>query len=223
MLRLSGGRISQFLCSGYGMTAAQVADVIRRRFAMVVVAPDSARSDVCRGPSTPTPRSRDRARLQAQAAPGGQRHLGARYPSVQRTKTKDWKDASMIGTGPDLENTKRRLVEAADALRRLSMNGLKPSRLRSQWPDVIHCIEEAYGWTSGPMRPPRPSPGEITRMDEAIGWLLWLNVDERKVVWARSMRLSWRRIEDMDGRSIRTLQNIHAAALRRILSQRTHI
>jgi hypothetical protein len=126
----------------------------------------------------------------------------------------------MIETNLELENTKQRLLEAADALRRLTMNGIKPSGLRSQWPDVIHRVEEAYGWTEKRVRPPRPSPAEITRMDEAIGWLLWLNPDQRKVVWARSMRLSWRRIEDMDGRSVRTLQNIHLTALQNISSRR---
>ncbi len=126
----------------------------------------------------------------------------------------------MIEEAPDLEDTKRRLVEAADALRRLSMNGIKPARLRTQWPDVVHRVEEAYGWTGERLRPPRPSPAEITRMDEAIGWLLCLDADQRKVAWARSMGLSWRRIEDIDGRSMRTLQNIHATALERILALR---
>jgi hypothetical protein len=32
--------------------------------------------------------------------------------------------------------------------------------------------------------------------------------------------MSWRRIEDIDGRSTRTLQNLFAAALRRILARR---
>jgi hypothetical protein len=139
---------------------------------------------------------------------------------MQRAETEHRDELTMIETNPDLENTKQRLVEAADALRRLTMNAIKPSGLRSQWPDVILRVEEAYGWTEGRVRPPRPSPAEITRMDEAIGWLLWLNPDQRKVVWARSMRLSWRRIEDMDGRSVRTLQNIHLAALQSISSRR---
>ena len=120
----------------------------------------------------------------------------------------------------DIEDTKLRLVEAADALRRLSMNGMKPTGLRSQWPDVVHRFEEAYGWTATRMRPPRPSPSEITRMDEAIGWLLWLEGEERKLVWARSAGLSWRRIEDMDGRSVRTLQHLYTSALRRIHRRR---
>ncbi len=127
----------------------------------------------------------------------------------------------MVEAAPDLENTKTRLIEAADALRRLSMLGIKPGGLRAQWPDVVHRVEEAYGWTAARMRPPRPSPAQITRMDEALRWLLWLDVDQRKVVWARCIGLSWRRIEDMDGRSIRTLQNLFAAALRCILAGRT--
>jgi hypothetical protein len=221
MLRQSSERISQILCSGYGMTAAQVADVIRKRFEWVAVAPDDLPPAVCREIPALAPQGRDQPRLQAQVAPGGRRrHPVARHASAQWMATRDGNELSMVKTNWNLENTKQRLVEAADALRRLSMHGIKPSGLRSQWPDVIHRVEEAYGWTVGRVRPPRPSPAEITRMDEAIGWLLWLDADQRKVVWARSMRLSWRRIEDMDGRSVRTLQNIHMAALQRISSHR---
>jgi hypothetical protein len=221
MLRQSSERISQILCSGYGMTAAQVADVIRKRFEWVAVAPDDLPPAVCREIPALAPQGRDQPRLQAQVAPGGRRrHPVARHASAQWMATRDGNELSMVKTNWNLENTKQRLVEAADALRRLSMHGIKPSGLRSQWPDVIHRVEEAYGWTVGRVRPPRPSPAEITRMDEAIEWLLWLDADQRKVVWARSMRLSWRRIEDMDGRSVRTLQNIHMAALQRISSHR---
>ena len=126
----------------------------------------------------------------------------------------------MLDAAPDMEETRSRLAEAADALRRLSLNGIKPGALRSGWPDVVHQAHEAYGWTAERMRPPRPSPAQITRMDEAIGWLLWLDGQERKIVWARSMGVSWRRIEDLDGRSIRTLQNLFAAALGRIVARR---
>ena len=85
---------------------------------------------------------------------------------------------------------------------------------------MVHRVEDAYGWTAERLRPARPTPAQITRMDEAIGWLLWLAEDERKVVWARATGMSWRRIEDMDGRSTRTLQNLFASALRRILARR---
>ena len=115
-----------------------------------------------------------------------------------------------------LEGVKQRLAEAADALRRLRMSGLKPGTMQAQWPEVVRRVEEAYGWTGTRLRPPRPSPAEISRMDEAIGWLLLLEADQRRIVWARAMGLSWRRLEDMDGRSVRTLQNVHATALQRI-------
>src|SRR5262249_49930453 len=115
-----------------------------------------------------------------------------------------------------VEEIKRRLAEAADVLRRLSMNGLKPGRLRSHWPEVVHQAEEAYGWTAARTRPPRPSPAEITRMDETITWLLLIDAELRKIVWARACGLSWRKLEDIDGRSIRTLQNMHGNALDRL-------
>jgi hypothetical protein len=169
MLRQSSERISQILCSGYGMTAAQVADVIRKRFEWVAVAPDDLPPAVCREIPALAPQGRDQPRLQAQVAPGGRRrHPVARHASAQWMATRDGNELSMVKTNWNLENTKQRLVEAADALRRLSMHGIKPSGLRSQWPDVIHRVEEAYGWTVGRVRPPRPSPAEITRMDEAI-------------------------------------------------------
>ena len=122
----------------------------------------------------------------------------------------------MLSRAALLEEVKQRLAEAADVLRRLRMSGLKPGSMQAKWPEVVRCVQEAYGWTATPMRPPRPSPAQITRMDEAIGWLLLLETDQRRIVWARAMGLSWRRLEDMDGRSIRTLQNIHATALERI-------
>ena len=166
------------------------------------------------------PLSRDRLCPEAlNWAPRGLRPAIA-LRSAQRTEQQIRGGKRMIEAAQDLEDTKRRLIEAADALRRLRMNRIKPSGLRTQWPDVIHRVEEAYGWTGERTRPPRPSPAEITRMDEAIHWLLWLDADQRKVVWARSMGLSWRRIEDMDGRSVRTLQNLHASALQRIRSRR---
>ncbi|HXV24173.1 MAG TPA: DUF6362 family protein [Alphaproteobacteria bacterium] len=159
-----------------------------------------------------TPLGWDRSRGTRPATP---------FRPARRAEAKCQGGLGMVEAAPDLENTKARLIEAADALRRLNMLGIKPGGLRAQWPDVVHRAEEAYGWTAERMRPPRPSPAQITRMDEALGWLLWLDDDQRKIVWARCMGLSWRRIEDIDGRSIRTLQNLFATALRLILLRRT--
>ena len=130
MLRLSGTLVSRILCSGYGMSAAQVADVIRQRVDPLDVEADAVPPAVCREVPALAPQGRDRPR----------------HPSMQRAETEHRDELTMIETNSDLENTKQRLVEAADALRRLTMNAIKPSGLRSQWPDVILRVEEGTEW-----------------------------------------------------------------------------
>ena len=39
-----------------------------------------------------------------------------------------------------------------------------------------------------------PGPDAITRMEEALGWLRWLDGDDAKLVWARSDRTPWKAI-----------------------------
>ena len=222
MLRQSSGTVSRLRRGGYGKSAAQATEGIGYDCGLgAVMSTDAAVAPAARREILAlAPLGRDRLSPEAACwAPRGPRLATALRPA-QRTEAQDRVGEPMVEAETDLEDTKRRLVEAADALRRLSMNGIKPNGLHSQWPDVVHRVEEAYGWTGERVRPPRPSPAEITRMDEAIRWLLWLDGDQRKVVWARSLGLSWRRIEDMDGRSVRTLQNRHASALQRILSRR---
>jgi hypothetical protein len=42
------------------------------------------------------------------------------------------------------------------------------------------------------MRLPSPSPAAITRMEEALVWLRWLEVEDSKLVWARADRPAWK-------------------------------
>ena len=60
----------------------------------------------------------------------------------------------------------------------------RPPDTRVAWPDVVHDWL-AYGWLAA--RAPRipPTPQEITRCDEALGWLFLLTRDQRLVLWAR--------------------------------------
>jgi hypothetical protein len=37
-----------------------------------------------------------------------------------------------------------------------------------------------------------PSPEAIDRMDEALHWLLWLEPEERQLVWLRAEGLPWK-------------------------------
>jgi hypothetical protein len=45
-----------------------------------------------------------------------------------------------------------------------------------------------------PMCLPTPSTAAITRMEEALSWLRWLESEDAKLVWARSDRTPWKAI-----------------------------
>ena len=40
----------------------------------------------------------------------------------------------------------------------------------------------------------RLAPEAIDRMDEALGWLMWLDPEERRLVWLRAEGMPWKRI-----------------------------
>ncbi|MBF0171470.1 MAG: hypothetical protein HQK87_10370 [Nitrospinae bacterium] len=88
-----------------------------------------------------------------------------------------------------------RLEEAASTLRRLPVAGLKPREYGNSWPTVIHDAMEAYGWNEAvaPLGP--PSAEAITRMDEAMEWLRWLDQEQVRLVWLRATRIPWKLIE----------------------------
>jgi Domain of unknown function (DUF6362) len=78
-----------------------------------------------------------------------------------------------------------RLVEAADVLARLPEERL--CGLYDLWPRIV---VEPSGWT----RPTAAAPEAIDRMDDALGWLMWLEPEERRIVWMRAEGLPWKRI-----------------------------
>lgn len=83
-----------------------------------------------------------------------------------------------------------RFEEAAATLRRL------PSvRVRGYvctWPPVIREFYEAYGSEPARVRLGPPTAAAITRMDEALEWLKWLEADDVRLVWARACGLPWK-------------------------------
>lgn len=114
---------------------------------------------------------------------------------------------------------KERLKEAADTLRRLPP-GLRRARLTG-WPDVVRQAAEAYGYGTVATRLAAASPAAITRLDETLGWLFCLDVEARRIAWARASGIAWRKLEDIDGRSHVTLRRVHdraLAAIRRYLN-----
>ncbi len=44
-----------------------------------------------------------------------------------------------------------------------------------------------------PMRV-RPSPAAITRLEQTFDWMLWIEEEERKLVWGRAARTPWKQL-----------------------------
>lgn len=81
------------------------------------------------------------------------------------------------------DDVKARLKEAVRTMRSLRVEGLKPAGYRGWWPDIVHDEHEAYGWEPAAYKPDPPTPNEITKMDETLGWLRWLDKDHVTVLW----------------------------------------
>jgi hypothetical protein len=85
-----------------------------------------------------------------------------------------------------------RVVDAAQVMRRLP-----PVRVPgyfSTWPRALVEFADLVGQQPEPMRLPPPSPAAISRMEEALGWLRWLEGEDAKLVWARADRTQWKAI-----------------------------
>ena len=91
-----------------------------------------------------------------------------------------------------------RLAEAAHTIRRMPLpkHG-KPDDFHVSWPDVVYDWL-AYGWTPARAQGIRPTPAEVSRMDEVLQWLHWLTRDQRLIVWARANHWGWRKLEALD-------------------------
>lgn len=123
------------------------------------------------------------------------------------------------------EEIRHRLAEAAATIRRLPLpKYAKPAAYRTAWPDV------AYDWLTYASdrthleRIP-PTPFEISRMDEALGWLLLLSRQQRLILWGRANHWSWAKLAELDdmeqngkGRRPRQLRNINDDGEARVLA-----
>ena len=104
-----------------------------------------------------------------------------------------------------------RLEDAAQVMRRLP-----PVRVPgyfNTWPSMMVEFADCVGREPRPMRLPPPSSVAITRMEEALGWLRWLEAEDAKLVWARSDRAPWKAICCRFGISRATANRRHQYAL----------
>jgi hypothetical protein len=119
-----------------------------------------------------------------------------------------------------LEDIRYRLTEAADTLRSMPVphRGF-PAGYKTGWPDVVYEWT-AYGYTPATARRSPPTAIQIDKLDETLGWLHWLERDQRMILWARAHGWTWRQIEELDKpkhRQERQLRTISHDGERRIM------
>jgi hypothetical protein len=90
------------------------------------------------------------------------------------------------------EKVEDRLTEAADVLRRLPEQRIQS--YFSTWPQIVHEFSDLVGREAPRLRRPPPLPDAISRMEEVLPWLAWLEPEDGKLVWARAERTPWKPI-----------------------------
>ena len=86
----------------------------------------------------------------------------------------------------------QRLTEASDVMKRLP--DVHVPGYFNTWPKVLRDFADLVGQEPARLKLPPPSPDAITRMEEALGWLRWLEAEDAKLVWARAEGTPWKPI-----------------------------
>ena len=98
-------------------------------------------------------------------------------------------EATVIWTADQVAD---RFEEAACTARRLPP--VKVQGYFNCWPALACSKWEAYRSDERPRQHFEVSPEDIERMLEAMRWVLWLEVEQRHLVWMRAKRFGWREI-----------------------------
>lgn len=152
----------------------------------------------------------------------------APHRRVRRHGAADVPRGSSGGGPADAEYVICRLEEAGMSLLALPHVGWT-TNLRSSSLEIVRTAVEAYGWTGSRIHPPVPSAEKITRMDEAMAWLLLVAEDRyvlRRVVGARSLvhpiterhLFPWRRLGTALGADHKAVQRWHAQGIDMIVA-----
>ena len=104
-----------------------------------------------------------------------------------------------------------RLDEAADVMRRLP--AVRMQGYFSTWPTIVPEFSDLVGQEPMPLRRSPPAPSAITRMDETLGWLRWLEPDDAKLVWMRAEGKPWKAVCWRFGLARSTANRRHEYAL----------
>jgi hypothetical protein len=85
-----------------------------------------------------------------------------------------------------------RFVEAADVMRRLPE--VRVPGYYSLWPKALHEFADLVGQEPPRLRRPLPTPAAISRMEETLSWLQWLDPIDARIVWMRANGERWKMI-----------------------------
>jgi hypothetical protein len=121
-----------------------------------------------------------------------------------------------------------RLEEAGATLLALPGTGWS-TRVRGSSIEIVRTALEAYGWDAARIRPAVPPAAKIDRMDEAMGWIAFIQDSRyilRRVVGARSLvhpvtdrhLYSWRRLGVALGADHKAVQRWHAQGIAMIVA-----
>jgi hypothetical protein len=81
-------------------------------------------------------------------------------------------------------------IEAADVMKRLPTPRIQG--YFNTWPAMMAEFADLVGREPGRLRRGPPSPTAITRADEALMWLRWLEQVDAKIVWLRATGVRWK-------------------------------
>ncbi len=112
-----------------------------------------------------------------------------------------------------------RFEEAVQTLKRVPVPGAKPRAYFNGWPDMIYTSWELQSQEKLPIRLGPPNATQITQMEEALGWLWWLEPNERNLVWMRAGGVRWKVICYSIGYSRETMRTKHKIALTKICTR----
>jgi len=85
----------------------------------------------------------------------------------------------------------KRFEESVSTLRKLP--GARRLGTISYWPDIIYNERELARQAPTPIKL-WATPEQITRMDETLSWLKWINQRQRRLIWLRAEGARWREI-----------------------------
>ena len=74
-----------------------------------------------------------------------------------------------------------------------------------RWPDMMYLPREIERQAPAPMRL-QATPQQITRMEETLTWITWVQPQTRQLIWNRAEALPWRLIARREGLSKTTAQ-----------------